>query len=169
MSRAFVKEDAQAAPVQWRKAAAGADGRVALTLSGANRLKDELARLKAGERPSSPPNGEATQRVALLEDVLARAEVIDARKQTGDRITFGATVVLQNVDGESRSKYRIVGEVESDLKAGRVSVTSPLGRALIGHEVGDLIEVKAPGGGRDYEIVELSWVEDGGSPNSSQD
>jgi transcription elongation factor GreA len=161
MSRAFVKEDAQAAAPQWRKASlTGEGGRLALTFSGANRLREELKRLNAAAHPPSVPGSETAQRIALLEDVLGRSEIVDGAKIGGDRVTFGATVVLQEVEAGTRARYRIVGELEADLKLGRISVTSPLARALIGQEVGELVQVKAPAGAREYEIVELLWVED---------
>jgi transcription elongation factor GreA len=93
-------------------------------------------------------------RINELEDLTARAEVIDVSKLSGDTIKFGATVVL--VDEEKT--YQIVGDQEADVKAGRISISSPIARALIGKGVGDEIEVNAPGGARGYEIVELRWA-----------
>jgi transcription elongation factor GreA len=96
----------------------------------------------------------------LLEDTISRSEIIDVRKFSGDQIKFGATVVLSDVDGGAKVKYRIVGDLEADLKIGRISIGSPIARALIGREVGDEVTVQAPGGGRDFEILEVLWIED---------
>lgn len=97
-------------------------------------------------------------RVSELEDLIARAEVIDISKLSGDKVKFGATVVLVDEDTEEEKTYQIVGDQEADVKAGRISISSPIARALIGKEVGDAIEVNAPGGARGYEIVELRWA-----------
>jgi transcription elongation factor GreA len=162
MSRAFVKEDAEPAPVHFRKVSPAPQGaRIPLTLSGASRLKDELKRLKAGERPaSSQSNGGAAERIALLEEALASTEIVDVRKLAGDQIRFGATVLLQDLDGGKQSKYQIIGELEANLKVGCISVSSPLARGLVGREVGELVQVQVPGGGREYEILEILWVEE---------
>ncbi|OQM76894.1 transcription elongation factor GreA [Manganibacter manganicus] len=97
-------------------------------------------------------------RVGELEDLVARAEIIDVSKLSGDKIKFGATVVLVDEDTEEEKTYQIVGDQEADVKLGRVSISSPIARALIGKEVGDAIEVNAPGGARGYEIVKVRWV-----------
>ena len=96
-------------------------------------------------------------RVGELEDLIARAEVIDVSKLSGDKIKFGATVVLVDEDTEEKKTYQIVGDQEADVKAGRISISSPIARALIGKEVGDAIEVNAPGGARGYEIMEVQF------------
>ena len=96
-------------------------------------------------------------RINELEDLIARAEVIDVSKLSGDRVKFGATVVLVDEDTEEKKTYQIVGDQEADVKSGRISISSPIARALIGKEVGDAIEVLAPGGARGYEIVELRF------------
>jgi transcription elongation factor GreA len=96
-------------------------------------------------------------RAAELEDVIARADVIDVTKLSGDKIKFGATVVVVDEDTEEKKTYQIVGDQEADVKSGRISISSPIARALIGKEVGDAIEVNAPGGARGYEIVELRF------------
>jgi transcription elongation GreA/GreB family factor len=152
MSRAFVKEDAQPAPVLWRKATEGL--RAPLTLSGARRLRQELQQLRDG-----PSSDAVAQRITSIEQALSGAEIVDARTLAGPRIKLGATVVLQDVDSGLEARYQIVGEVEADLKAGRIAVASPLGRALIGREVGELVAVQAPGGSREYEILDLQWRE----------
>ncbi len=97
-------------------------------------------------------------RINELEDLTARAEVIDVSKLSGDTIKFGATVVLVDEDTEEERTYQIVGDQEADVKAGRISISSPIARALIGKGVGDEIEVNAPGGARGYEIVKLRWA-----------
>src|SRR5918997_3538500 len=96
-------------------------------------------------------------RIAEIEDKLARAEVIDVSKLSGDTIKFGAQVKLVDEDTEEEKVYRIVGDVEADVKAGRVSISSPIARALIGKSVGDTVEVTAPGGARSYEILDIAW------------
>ena len=96
-------------------------------------------------------------RVSELEDLVARAEIIDVSKLTGDKVKFGATVVLVDEDTEEEKTYQIVGDQEADVKSGRISISSPIARALIGKAVGDAIEVNAPGGARGYEIVEVRF------------
>ena len=96
-------------------------------------------------------------RIAELEDKLARAEVIDPSTLSGDRVAFGAVVELEDLDGGKVVTYRLVGPDESDLEAGKLSITSPVARALVGKEVGDEVRVKAPGGIRTYEISDVRW------------
>jgi transcription elongation factor GreA len=97
-------------------------------------------------------------RIAELEDKLSRAEVIDVSKLSGTTIKFGATVTLVDEDTDEKKIYQIVGESEADVKAGRVSITSPTARALIGKKVGDSVEVNTPGGGKSYEILKVAFV-----------
>ncbi|HEY8262324.1 MAG TPA: transcription elongation factor GreA [Methylosinus sp.] len=97
-------------------------------------------------------------RIADLEDKLSRAEVIDVSKLSGGTIKFGATVTLVDEDTEEEKAYQIVGEPEADAKNGRVSIASPIARALIGKKVGDTVEVKTPGGGKSYEILKVAFV-----------
>ncbi len=157
--------------------------RIPMTLAGVNRLKEELKKLKSVDRPQNVRDIEEARahgdlsenaeyhaakerqgfidgRMKLLEDTIARAEIVDVAKLGGDQVKFGATVVLQDVEAETKVRYRIVGELEADLKAGRISIASPIARALIGREAGDEITVQAPGGGKDYEILEVLWIED---------
>jgi len=96
-------------------------------------------------------------RIADLEDMLSRAEVIDVKKLSGDTVKFGAHVTLVDEDTEEEKEYQIVGDVEADVKAGRISISSPIARALIGKSVGDSVEVAAPGGARAYEITEVRF------------
>ena len=96
-------------------------------------------------------------RIAELEDKLSRAEVIDVSKLSGGTVKFGATVTLVDEDTEEKKNYQIVGEIEADVKKGRVSITSPTARALIGKKVGDTVEVNTPGGGKSYEILSVAF------------
>ena len=96
-------------------------------------------------------------RVTELEDLIARAEVIDLSKMSGSKIKFGATVKIVDEDTDAEKVYQIVGDQEADVKAGRISISSPIARALIGKEVGDNIEVNAPGGAKGYEIIAVNW------------
>jgi transcription elongation factor GreA len=96
-------------------------------------------------------------RVAELEDKLSRAEVIDVSKLSGSTVMFGATVTLIDEDTDEKKVYQIVGESEADVKSGRVSITSPTARALIGKKVGDTVEVNTPGGGKSYEILKVAF------------
>ena len=91
-------------------------------------------------------------RIAELEDILSRADVIDVSQLSGKTVKFGAHVTLVDEDTDEESVYQIVGEQEADVKAGRISITSPIARALIGKSVGDAVKVETPGGGREYEI-----------------
>ena len=154
-----------------------------MTRSGLDRLKEELKRLKNVERPrivkeiaEARSHGDLSEnaeyhaakekqshvegRIAQVEHWIASAEVIDVTRHAGDRIVFGATVTLEDGDSSDRVRYRIVGELEADLKLGRISVTSPIARALIGRSEGDTVTVKSPGGEREYEIVSVEFVEE---------
>ena len=151
-----------------------------MTAEGHAALDAELKHLKSVERPAviaaiaeAREHGDLSEnaeyhaakekqsfiegRVAELEDKLARAEVIDVTKLKGEKIIFGATVTLIDVDTEKESTYRIVGEDEADIAKGKVSITSPIARALIGKTVGDEAEVAAPGGARVYEISAVEF------------
>ncbi|MEM5516701.1 transcription elongation factor GreA [Henriciella sp. AS95] len=154
--------------------------RTPMTAEGHAALDAELKHLKSVERPAviaaiseAREHGDLSEnaeyhaakekqsfiegRVAELEDKLARAEVIDVTKLKGDKIVFGATVTLTDVDTEKQATYRIVGEDEADISKGKVSITSPIARALIGKAVGDEAEVAAPGGARVYEIEAVEF------------
>jgi transcription elongation factor GreA len=96
-------------------------------------------------------------RITELESLIARAEVIDITKLSGSTIKFGATVSLIDEDTESERAYMIVGDVEADVKLGRISLSSPIARALIGKKVGDTIEVNTPGGGKSYEVTGIRF------------
>jgi transcription elongation factor GreA len=96
-------------------------------------------------------------RIAELEDKISRADIIDVSKLKGDTITFGATVTLVDEDTDEKKVWQIVGETEADAKAGRISISSPLGKALIGKKKGASVEVLTPKGAKGYEIVKLEW------------
>jgi transcription elongation factor GreA len=152
---------------------------VPMTPGGAQRLRDELVRLKE-ERPkisreigiarehgdlkenaeyhaAKERQGLVEARIKDIEDKLSRAEVIDPSKLSGDRVRFGATVLLTNLDTEEESTYQIVGADEADLKNGTISVSAPIARALIGKSTGDEIIVTLPGGTRRYEIGSIEF------------
>jgi transcription elongation factor GreA len=96
-------------------------------------------------------------RIAEIEDKLARADIIDISKLSGDTIKFGATVTLVDEDTEKKAVWQIVGEVEADVKQGRISITSPLARALLGKRKKDIVEVSTPGGGKSYQVVKVEY------------
>jgi transcription elongation factor GreA len=150
-----------------------------MTPQGAQRLREELVRLKE-ERPkisreigvarehgdlsenaeyhaAKERQGMVEARIKDIEDKLARAEIIDPLKLSGDRVRFGATVTLTNLDSDEESTYQIVGADEADLNQGTISVSAPLSRALIGKSTGDEVEVRLPGGTRRYEIASIEF------------
>ncbi len=96
-------------------------------------------------------------RIAELEDKMARAEVIDVSKLSGDTVKFGATVTLVDEDTEKKQVWQIVGEPEADAKSGRISISSPLARALLGKKKGASVEVVTPGGAKAYEVLKVEW------------
>ncbi|HSM20275.1 MAG TPA: transcription elongation factor GreA, partial [Hyphomicrobiales bacterium] len=96
-------------------------------------------------------------KVAELEEKLGRAEIIDPSKLDGKRIMFGATVTLVDEDTEEKKVYQIVGDFEADVKDGKISISSPIARSLIGKTVGDTVEVNTPGGGKCYEILKVRF------------
>ena len=155
--------------------------KVPMTARGFDTLKEELRWRQQEERPriieaiaEARSHGDLSEnaeyhaakeqqslnegRVNELEDFIARAEIIDVSKLTGEKVKFGATVQLVDEDTEEKKTYQIVGDQEADVKAGRISISSPITRALIGKEVGDTFEVNAPGGARGYEIVKVHFV-----------
>ena len=97
-------------------------------------------------------------RVQELESLLALAEIVDPRTISGSTVKFGATVRIIDGDTEEEKKYQIVGDPEADASNGRISISSPIARATIGKEVGDSFEVSAPGGSRNYEIIDLKYI-----------
>ena len=125
--------------------------RIIQAISDARSLGDlsENAEYHAAKEAQSMNEG----RVLELESMISRAEVIDVSKLSGNRVKFGATVKLVDEDTDEEKPYQIVGEPEADVRSGRVSITSPIARALIGKGVGDTVEVHTPGGGKSYEIV----------------
>jgi transcription elongation factor GreA len=154
--------------------------KVPMTIEGFAALEAELLRLKSIERPriiqaiaearahgdlsenaeyhaAKEQQGMNEARVADLEDKLSRADVIDVSKLSGDTIKFGATVKVVDEDTEEEVAYKIVGEYEADVKKGKVSITSPIARALIGKRKGDVIEVATPKGARSYEVLNVGF------------
>jgi transcription elongation factor GreA len=129
--------------------------RIIQAISEARALGDlsENAEYHAAKEAQSMNEG----RVLELESLISRAEIIDISKLSGDRVQFGATVKLVDEDTEEEKTYQIVGEPEADVRSGRVSVTSPIARALIGKTVGDTVEVVTPGGGKSYEVVGVAF------------
>ncbi len=153
-----------------------------MTKEGFNKLKEELERLKKIERPKNiqdiaeaRAHGDLSEnaeysaakerqsfiagRMQELEYKIATAEVIDSSSFTSDKVVFGATVSLLDLFKGENKKYKIVGEDEVDLKNGRISLASPVGKALIGSKVGDIVTIKAPAGDREYEIQGISFEE----------
>ncbi len=129
--------------------------RIILAISEARSHGDlsENAEYHAAKEAQSLNEG----RIADLEDRLSRAEVIDVSKLSGSTIKFGATVTLIDEDTEEKRVFQIVGESEADVKNGKVSISSPTGRALIGKKAGDNVEVNTPGGGKSYEVLNVAF------------
>lgn len=154
--------------------------KIPMTGAGLVQLEDELRRLRSEERPAviraiaeAREHGDLSEnaeyhaakerqsfiegRLAELEDIISRAQVIDTSGLSGDVVRFGASVALSDEDTAEETSYRLVGSHESDAGAGLLSVTSPLGRALIGKRLGDVVEVNTPRGSRSYEIISISY------------
>ena len=152
-----------------------------MTGQGYAQLEEELKHLKSVARPDviraiaeAREHGDLSEnaeyhaardrqsfiegRVMELEDKIARAEVIDVSKLSGQTVKFGATVTVADEDTDEELTYQLVGELESDVKAGRLAVTSPLARALIGKSIGDSVEVVTPKGERAYEVLKVEFV-----------
>jgi transcription elongation factor GreA len=129
--------------------------RIIQAISEARALGDlsENAEYHAAKEAQSMNEG----RILELESLISRAEIIDISKLSGDRVKFGATVKLVDEDTEEEKTYQIVGEPEADVRSGRVSVTSPIARALMGKTIGDTVEVTTPGGGKSYEVVGVQF------------
>lgn len=156
--------------------------RAPLTKTGTERLRDELATLKKVDRPkvilaiaearahgdlkenaeyhaAREQQGFIEGRIQHLEYSISHAQVIDVEKlNPGDRVVFGATVTLSDEETAEETTYQIVGDVEADIKHNRIAVSSPISRALIGQEVGDVVVVRAPAGDREYEIIDVEYV-----------
>src|SRR5260221_11495877 len=155
--------------------------RIPMTNAGYRALESEINQLKTVERPSvikmieeARAHGDLSEnaeyhaakerqafiegRVIELEDQLGRAEVIDVSKLSGTTVKFGATVTLVDEDSGEKRKFQIVGDLESDAKRGRISISSPIARALIGKGKGDKVEVAAPGGARSYELLKVEFA-----------
>lgn len=155
--------------------------KVPMTASGHKALEEELQRRQSEDRPAiiaaiaeARAHGDLSEnaeyhaakeqqshnegRVSELEDLLSRAEVIDVTKLSGDSVKFGATVELADEDTDEESTYQIVGDQEADVKSGKISISSPIARALIGKSEGDSVEVTAPGGSKSYEILSVKFI-----------
>jgi transcription elongation factor GreA len=155
--------------------------KVPMTAEGYHALDEDLKRLKTVERPAviaaigeARLHGDLSEnaeyhaakdrqgwiegQIAEIEDKMARAQVIDVSKLSGKQVKFGATVSVIDEDTEEKARYQIVGEHEADVKKGRVSITSPIARAMIGKESGETVEVNTPGGVKAYEITKVEWV-----------
>lgn len=151
-----------------------------MTAEGLTRLQDELRQLKAEERPAviraiaeARAHGDLSEnaeyhaarerqsfiegRITELESIIPSVEVIDTAKLSGDQVRFGAHVTVVDEETEKEQTYRIVGQYEADMKAGSISISSPLAKALLGKKVGDSVEVPAPGGARVYEIAAVRF------------
>ena len=154
--------------------------KIPMTAEGHQALDAELKHLKSVERPAviqaiseAREHGDLSEnaeyhaakerqgwiegRVQELEDKIARAQVIDTTKMSGDTVKFGATVTVVDEDTDQESTYKIVGDDEADVKAGKISLSSPIARSMINKEVGDVVEVNAPGGTKSYEILNIQW------------
>ena len=154
--------------------------KVPMLAEGHRKLTDELKRLRSEERPAvveaieaarahgdlsenaeyhaaKERQGQVEATIADLDDRISRAMVIDPKTLSGDKVVFGATVLLLD-ENDNKIKYQIVGETEADAKAGRISYASPLGRALIGRQVGEEVEFSAPSGDKYYEIKKIQFV-----------
>ncbi len=155
--------------------------KVPMTAGGYSRLENELKRLKNIERPAviqaiseARAHGDLSEnaeyhaakerqawiegQILEFEDKFSRAEIIDISKLAGDTVKFGATVVLIDEETEQKKSWQIVGDFEADVKSGKISISSPIARALIGKKKGDTVEVAAPGGARFYEIGRVQFV-----------
>lgn len=154
--------------------------RIPMTSNGFRLLEEELKNRQTLERPriilaiqEARAHGDLSEnaeysaakeaqshnegRIGELESMISRAEVIEVARLTGSTIKFGATVKLVDDDTEQEKTYQIVGDAEADVRSGRISISSPIARALIGKKVGDAVEVNTPGGGKSYEIVEVAF------------
>ena len=154
--------------------------KVPMTAEGYRALDDQLKQLKSVERPAviaaiseAREHGDLSEnaeyhaakerqgwiegQIAEIEDKISRAQVIDVSKLSGDQVKFGATVTVVDEDTVEEGRYQIVGEHEADVKQGKISVTSPIARAMISKEVGDVVEVNTPGGVKAYEILKVEW------------
>ena len=151
-----------------------------MTVGGFQALEVELKRRQQEERPriilaiqEARAHGDLSEnaeyssakeaqshnegRIAELESAISRADIIDVTKLSGNSVMFGATVSVVDVDSDQEKSYQIVGDMEADVKSGKVSISSPIARALIGKKVSDTIEVNTPGGGKTYEIVKIAF------------
>ena len=154
--------------------------RIPITVDGKLKVEEELKNLKTIQRPkiinaisearahgdlsenaeyhaAKEEQGHNETKIMELEDLLSKAEVIDPSSLEGDDVKFGAKIVLVDADTDEEENYQIVGDIESDFKKKKISISSPLAKALIGKSVGDEVEVNTPGGGKSFEIIEVLY------------
>lgn len=155
--------------------------KVPMTALGHSALTDELKKRQSVERPriiehiaearshgdlsenaeyhaAKDRQGWIESRIAEIEDRMARAQIIDVSRLSGSQVKFGATVSVVDEDTEEEARYQIVGEHEADVRSGKISIASPIARAMIGKETGDVVEVSTPSGVKAYEILKVEWV-----------
>ncbi|MEM1102505.1 MAG: transcription elongation factor GreA [Pseudomonadota bacterium] len=155
--------------------------KIPMTADGYAKMDAEIRRLKTVERPAviqaiseARAHGDLSENAEYhaakerqswiegqlleLEDKISRAQVIDVKKLSGESVKFGGTITVVDEDTDEESRYQIVGDFEADVKEGKISVSSPIARALIGKEVGDSVEVTTPGGSRSYEIMKVEYL-----------
>jgi transcription elongation factor GreA len=153
--------------------------KIPMTKEGFRKIQDELDRLRRVERPKAlqamneaAGHGDISDnadyrvakerrdfvesRIKELDDKLARAQVIDTKDLNTDRVVFGCTILLSDLDADRKIKYKIVGADEADIKNGQISVNSPVAKALIGRSVGDVVQIVVPSGKKEYEVIEIS-------------
>ena len=154
--------------------------RIPITVDGKLKVEEELKNLKTIQRPkiinaisearahgdlsenaeyhaAKEEQGHNETKIMELEDLLSKAEAIDPSSLEGDDVKFGAKIVLVDTDTDEEANYQIVGDIESDFKKKKISISSPLAKALIGKSVGDEVEVNTPGGGKSFEIIEVLY------------
>lgn len=154
--------------------------RIPITVDGKLKVEEELKKLKTIQRPriinaisearahgdlsenaeyhaAKEEQGHNETKIMELEDLLSKAEAIDPSSLEGDDVKFGAKIVLVDADTDEEANYQIVGDIESDFKKKKISISSPLAKALIGKSVGDEVEVNTPGGGKSFEIIEVLY------------
>ncbi len=152
--------------------------KIPMTRKGYERLRDELERLKREERPrviqaiaEARAHGDISEnaefaaakerqsfiegRIREIETKLAEAQIIETSQLSAEKVVFGATVVLRDVEEDAQRRFRLVGQDEADIKNGKISVVSPVGKALIGHRVGDMVQIQTPARVVEYEILEI--------------
>ena len=153
--------------------------KIPMTKEGFRKIQEELERMRRVERPQAlqamneaAGHGDISDnadyrvakerrdfvesRIKELDDKLARAQVIDTKDLNTDRVVFGCTILLSDLDADRQIKYKIVGADEADIKNGQISVNSPVAKALIGRSVGEVVQIVVPSGKKEYEVIEIS-------------